>query len=140
LAFQTVQSRLVRSRDVRKRPNILGVDLELPCMFRNHGMQLLHRGMQGLGGAHQKFQPFVNRHAGFVNSSELGGQGRIRTFVPRKEGQIYSLLALTTHPPVRSDFQSITCERCHLIAPPESDVERFGCGRGVPLFPFYLPA
>src|ERR1700761_6484141 len=38
----------------------------------------------------------------------LGGQGRIRTFVPRKEGQIYSLLALTTHPPVRSDFQSIT--------------------------------
>ena len=30
-----------------------------------------------------------------------GGQGRIRTFVPRKEGQIYSLLALTTHPPVR---------------------------------------
>src|ERR1700761_479412 len=37
-----------------------------------------------------------------------GGQGRIRTFVPRKEGQIYSLLALTTHPPVRSDFQSIT--------------------------------
>ena len=31
-----------------------------------------------------------------------GGQGRIRTFVPRKEGQIYSLLALTTHPPVRN--------------------------------------
>lgn len=30
-----------------------------------------------------------------------GGQGRIRTFVPRKEGQIYSLLALTTHPPVQ---------------------------------------
>jgi hypothetical protein len=30
-----------------------------------------------------------------------GAQGRIRTFVPRKEGQIYSLLALTTHPPVQ---------------------------------------
>jgi hypothetical protein len=30
-----------------------------------------------------------------------GGQGRIRTFVRRKGGQIYSLLALTTHPPVR---------------------------------------
>jgi hypothetical protein len=33
-----------------------------------------------------------------------GGQGRIRTFVPRKEGQIYSLLALTTHPPVHIRF------------------------------------
>jgi hypothetical protein len=33
-----------------------------------------------------------------------GGQGRIRTFVPRKEGQIYSLLALTTHPPVPSMY------------------------------------
>src|SRR5579872_5667292 len=31
-----------------------------------------------------------------------GAQGRIRTFVPRKEGQIYSLLALTTHPPVQT--------------------------------------
>ena len=30
----------------------------------------------------------------------VGGQGRIRTFVRRKGGQIYSLLALTTHPPV----------------------------------------
>src|SRR5450631_4282990 len=30
-----------------------------------------------------------------------GAQGRIRTFVPRKEEQIYSLLALTTHPPVQ---------------------------------------
>ena len=35
-----------------------------------------------------------------------GGQGRIRTFVPRKEGQIYSLLALTTHPPVRSEHEN----------------------------------
>jgi hypothetical protein len=30
-----------------------------------------------------------------------GAQGRIRTSVPRKEEQIYSLPALTTHPPVR---------------------------------------
>jgi hypothetical protein len=30
-----------------------------------------------------------------------GAQGRIRTFVPRKEEQIYSLPALTTHPPVQ---------------------------------------
>jgi hypothetical protein len=38
-----------------------------------------------------------------------GGQGRIRTFVPRKEGQIYSLLALTTHPPVQKS--SVSGER-----------------------------
>jgi hypothetical protein len=38
---------------------------------------------------------------GLTTSQNSGGQGRIRTFVPRKEGQIYSLLALTTHPPVR---------------------------------------
>ncbi len=30
-----------------------------------------------------------------------GAQGRIRTSVPRKEEQIYSLPALTTHPPVQ---------------------------------------
>jgi hypothetical protein len=35
-----------------------------------------------------------------------GAQGRIRTFVPRKEGQIYSLLALTTHPPVQTSGPS----------------------------------
>ena len=32
---------------------------------------------------------------------ETGGQGRIRTSVARKERQIYSLLPLTTRPPVR---------------------------------------
>src|SRR5258705_4942105 len=31
---------------------------------------------------------------------EPGGRGRIRTFVARKERQIYSLLGLATHPPV----------------------------------------
>ena len=31
-----------------------------------------------------------------------GGQGRIRTSVARKERQIYSLLPLTTRPPVRT--------------------------------------
>ena len=31
---------------------------------------------------------------------EPGGRGRIRTFVARKERQIYSLLVLATHPPV----------------------------------------
>src|SRR5664279_2473206 len=35
------------------------------------------------------------------NGLRDGGQGRIRTFVRRKDGQIYSLLALTTHPPVQ---------------------------------------
>ena len=33
-------------------------------------------------------------------TSITGAQGRIRTSVPRKEEQIYSLSALTTHPPV----------------------------------------
>jgi hypothetical protein len=33
--------------------------------------------------------------------SNPGGRGRIRTFVARKERQIYSLLVLATHPPVR---------------------------------------
>ena len=32
----------------------------------------------------------------------LYGQGRIRTSVARKERQIYSLLPLTTRPPVRA--------------------------------------
>src|SRR4051794_22251113 len=34
--------------------------------------------------------------------TEDGGQGRIRTSVTRKEWQIYSLLPLTTRPPVLS--------------------------------------
>jgi hypothetical protein len=34
-------------------------------------------------------------------TSITGAQGRIRTSVPRKEEQIYSLPALTTHPPVQ---------------------------------------
>src|SRR5271155_2439953 len=32
---------------------------------------------------------------------DAGGRGRIRTSVARKERQIYSLLVLATHPPVR---------------------------------------
>jgi hypothetical protein len=36
-----------------------------------------------------------------AGTSGTGAQGRIRTFVPRKEEQIYSLPALTTHPPVQ---------------------------------------
>ncbi len=34
---------------------------------------------------------------------EHGGRGRIRTFVARKERQIYSLLVLATHPPVPAE-------------------------------------
>jgi hypothetical protein len=42
-----------------------------------------------------------------------GGRGRIRTFVARKERQIYSLLVLATHPPVREMPDTITIvERC----------------------------
>src|SRR5205823_2418631 len=36
-----------------------------------------------------------------------GAQGRIRTSVPRKEEQIYSLPALTTHPPVQKRRQPV---------------------------------
>ncbi len=48
---------------------------------------------------------------GFLLSAqrESGGRGRIRTFVARKERQIYSLLVLATHPPVpRKLFETRT--------------------------------
>jgi hypothetical protein len=61
-----------------------------------------------------KFRPLMNNACGCpavstallplvtncVTSEEPGGRGRIRTFVARKERQIYSLLVLATHPPV----------------------------------------
>jgi hypothetical protein len=37
---------------------------------------------------------------GRIEQRATGGRGRIRTFVARKERQIYSLLVLATHPPV----------------------------------------
>ena len=37
-----------------------------------------------------------------------GGRGRIRTSVARKERQIYSLLVLATHPPVRTGTKKHT--------------------------------
>src|SRR5438552_18524347 len=46
---------------------------------------------------------------------DSGGRGRIRTFVARKERQIYSLLVLATHPPVPvkifwdANYESRTC-------------------------------
>ncbi len=41
-----------------------------------------------------------------------GGRGRIRTFVARKERQIYSLLVLATHPPVRENMSTqSTCQK-----------------------------
>src|SRR6266446_7933927 len=45
---------------------------------------------------------------------ETGAQGRIRTSVARKERQIYSLLPLTTRPPVQSpkaEPASVTTKR-----------------------------
>src|SRR5579875_3786007 len=70
-----------------------------------------------------------------------GGQGRIRTVVPRKEGQIYSLLALTTHPPVRSDSQSITCNIVTSMPALQSErKEGDPCGTSRRTFSFYLPA
>ena len=38
--------------------------------------------------------------SGLACCAGAGGRGRIRTSVARKERQIYSLLVLTTHPPV----------------------------------------
>jgi hypothetical protein len=38
-----------------------------------------------------------------------GGRGRIRTFVARKERQIYSLLVLATHPPVPRKQMDANC-------------------------------
>ena len=40
---------------------------------------------------------------------EPGGRGRIRTFVARKERQIYSLLVLATHPPVPQNHSGSKC-------------------------------
>src|SRR5271168_3076132 len=45
--------------------------------------------------------PAVFSRDRFCNvATASGGRGRIRTFVARKERQIYSLLVLATHPPV----------------------------------------
>ena len=41
-----------------------------------------------------------SQHRSCEFKREPGGRGRIRTFVARKERQIYSLLVLATHPPV----------------------------------------
>ena len=41
-------------------------------------------------------------YVGRFGSNRPHGQGRIRTSVARKERQIYSLLPLTTRPPVRN--------------------------------------
>src|ERR1700682_7011 len=48
-----------------------------------------------------------------LEQREPGGRGRIRTFVARKERQIYSLLVLATHPPVRK--KSKTPRTCLLL-------------------------
>ena len=47
-----------------------------------------------------RFSHSCNRDAPTTSD---GGRGRIRTSVARKERQIYSLLVLATHPPVRKD-------------------------------------
>jgi hypothetical protein len=41
-----------------------------------------------------------------------GGRGRFRTSVARKERQIYSLLVLATHPPVRTGGNKQTRPQC----------------------------
>ena len=64
-----------------------------------------------------------------------GGRGRIRTSVARKERQIYSLLVLATHPPVRAgesqdkkatvhQRSSDTITRCFAMQEPASRNEK----------------
>ena len=51
--------------------------------------------------------------------SPTGGQGRIRTPVARKERQVYSLLPLTTRPPVHfSPFRSLATAIARLCRTP----------------------
>ena len=47
------------------------------------------------------YQLSYNGQTKSMHDKTNGGQGRIRTSVARKERQIYSLLPLTTRPPVR---------------------------------------
>ena len=44
-----------------------------------------------------------------IEQRATGGRGRIRTFVARKERQIYSLLVLATHPPVPRKQKDANC-------------------------------
>jgi hypothetical protein len=58
-----------------------------------------------------------------------GAQGRIRTSVARKERQIYSLLPLTTRPPVQKPFQAALLPAARFCKRPRS--LRTPHGRGV---------
>src|SRR5207245_7501255 len=49
-----------------------------------------------------------------------GAQGRIRTSVARKERQIYSLLPLTTRPPVQKPFQAALLPAARFCKRPRS--------------------
>ena len=49
---------------------------------------------------------------GFTGMRSGGGRGRIRTSVARKERQIYSLLVLATHPPVRTGRSQLRRPLC----------------------------
>src|SRR5271155_3257792 len=62
--------------------------MRLPCGFLNHGRSQRDRPKQ---------------------TASTGGRGRIRTFVARKERQIYSLLVLATHPPVPRKQKDVNC-------------------------------
>src|SRR5271170_7051785 len=62
--------------------------MRLPCGFLNHGRSQRDRPKQ---------------------TASTGGRGRIRTFVARKERQIYSLLVLATHPPVPRKQKDANC-------------------------------
>ena len=55
--------------------------------------------------------PDDHRVTGRIEQRATGGRGRIRTFVARKERQIYSLLVLATHPPVPKIGTRTSCPK-----------------------------
>src|SRR5205085_1301110 len=71
-----------------------------------HGIYIPRQVRSGFRLRTPGFAPLGGTPATRLNS---GAQGRIRTSVPRKEEQIYSLPALTTHPPVRNTSLGLSC-------------------------------
>ena len=85
-----------------------------------------------------------SRHLSLVTRHcSSGGQGRVRTSVDRRGRQIYSLLLLTTQPPVRSGSPSKVPLQAHAqgsASPPESSSfepsgSRKRLGAETPIFP-----
>ena len=69
---------------------------------------------------------------------ETGGRGRIRTFVARKERQIYSLLVLATHPPVleklRQNFYCVSRKLIEIPCAASENTKRTRVNRHQPVY------